>query len=390
MPPAGSGEPAPVHFPVRLLKENQVSRLSPPIIDPVSLVRPIVRALEPYRRDPEPERQPPREIRLDLNESPYGPSPKAQAAIASFATAHRYPEFDAGTLRRAIGEYVGVDGDQILVGAGLDDVLATLGLLFIDPGDEVIISEPTFGIYRPMFTQRGGKVIDVPLRSDFTLDASGILNAINEQTKIVIICNPNNPTGNLFDPADVERICAEASSMVVIDEAYAEFAGTTAVPLVARYPNVAVLRTMSKFAGLAGMRVGYGIFAPSLVPHMMQVMPAFGNVAAVSAAAGVASLADLDHLHNVIHTLVADRDRLSAALSKIPGVEPLPSATNFLLVRLPVAGGPVIDELKRRGIFVRRVALQNYLRVTVGTPDQNEIFLAELKSILSEAQGTAA
>ncbi len=367
-----------------------MSRLTPPAIDPVSLVRPIVRALEPYRRDPEPEQQPPREIRLDLNESPYGPSPKAQAAIASFATAHRYPEFDAITLRRALGEYVGVHEDQILVGAGLDDVLATVGLLFIDPGDEVIISEPTFGIYRPMFEQRGGKVVDVPLRADFTLDTDGVLAAITERTKFVLICDPNNPTGNQFDPADVERVSAEASCMVIIDEAYAEFAGKSAVPLVARYPNVAVLRTMSKFAGLAGMRVGYGVFAPDLVPYMMQVIPAFGNVAAVSAAAGVASLEDIDHLRNVIHTLVADRDRLSAALSEIPGVEPLPSATNFILVRLPVAGGPVIDELKRRGIFVRRVALQNYLRVTVGTPEQNEIFLAELKSILSEAQGTAA
>ena len=367
-----------------------MSRLATPAIDPVSLVRPVVRALEPYRRDPEPEQQPPREIRLDLNESPYGPSPKAQAAIASFATAHRYPEFDAGTLRRALGEYVGVNGDQILVGAGLDDVLATIGLLFIDPGDEVIISEPTFGIYRPMFTQRGGNVIDVPLNPDFSLDADGVLAAINDRTKIVIICNPNNPTGNLFDPAAVERICAEARSMVIIDEAYAEFAGTTAIPLVERYPNVAVLRTMSKFAGLAGMRVGYGIFTPALVPHMMQVMPAFGNVAAVSAAAGVASLEDLDHLNNVVQTLVADRDKLSARLSEIPGVEPQPSATNFLLVRLPVAGGPVVDELKRRGVFVRRVALPDYLRVTVGTPEQNEIFLAELKSILSESQGTAA
>lgn len=359
-------------------------------IDPVSLVRPVVRELEPYRRDPEPEAPPPREIRLDLNESPYGPSPKARQAIATFDAAHRYPEFDAHALRAALADYVGAPVDQVIVGAGLDDVLATIAMLLIDPGDRVIISEPTFGIYRPLFTQRGGEVVDVPLLPDFTLDVTGILAAIDERTKVLIICNPNNPTGNLFDPADVERLCAEASCLVVIDEAYAEFAGTTAIPLVDRFPNVAVLRTMSKFAGLAGMRVGYGVFPAALMPHLMQVMPAFGNVSAASSAAAIASLADLDHLRQVVATLVADRDRLSAELSAIPGVEPLPSDTNFLLVRLPVPGGPVIDALKRRGIFVRRIALPNYLRVTIGTPEQNALFLAELRSILAQmAEATA-
>jgi histidinol-phosphate aminotransferase len=347
------------------------------------LVRPVVRQLAPYRRDPEPQQKPKREIRLDLNESPYGPSPKAQAAIASFTTTHRYPEFDAYALRSALADYVGVSADRVLVGAGLDDVLATMAMLLIDPGDKVIISEPTFAIYRPLFTQRGGNVRDVPLLPDFALDVDGILAAVDEQTKLIIICNPNNPTGNLFAPEDVERICAEARCLVAIDEAYAEFAGTTAIPLAERYANVAVLRTMSKFAGLAGMRVGYGVFPAELMPHVMQVMPAFGNISAVSSAAAIASLDDLEYLRGIIATLVADRDRLSAELSAIPGIEPLPSATNFLLVRLPVADArPVVDELKRRGVFVRRVALADHLRVTVGTPEQNAIFLTELRDIL--------
>lgn len=359
-------------------------------VDPVRLVRPVVRELEPYRRDPEPDAPPPREIRLDLNESPYGPSPKARQAIATFDTAHRYPEFDAYALRAALADYVGASVDQVIVGAGLDDVLATIAMLLIDPGDRVIISEPTFGVYRPLFAQRGGDVLDVPLLPDFTLDVTAILDAVDERTKLIIVCNPNNPTGNLFDPADVERICAEASCLVVIDEAYAEFAGTTAIPLVERYPNVAVLRTLSKFAGLAGMRVGYGVFPAALMPHLMQVMPAFGNVSAVSSAAALASLDDLDHLRNVVATLVADRDRLKVELRAMPDVEPLPSDTNFLLVRLPVPGRPVIEELKRRGIFVRRIALPDYLRVTVGTPEQNAMFLAELSSILAQMREAPA
>jgi histidinol-phosphate aminotransferase len=350
----------------------------------VSLVRPVVRQLAPYRRDPEPEQKPAREIRLDLNESPYGPSPKTQAALAAFSTTHRYPEFDAYTLRAKLASYVGTSPDRILVGAGLDDVLATIAMLLIDPGDRVIISEPTFAIYRPLFTQRGGEVLDVPLRPSFELDVDRVLAAVDDRTKVIIVCNPNNPTGNLFAPTDVERVCAEASCLVVIDEAYAEFAGTTAMPLADRYSNVAVLRTMSKFAGLAGMRVGYGVLPADLMPWAMQVMPAFGNISAASTAAALASLDDLEHLEGITATLVADRDRLSAELSGIPGVEPLPSATNFLLARLPVADArPVIDELKRRGVFVRRVAMPEYLRVTVGTPEQNAIFLTELRDILA-------
>lgn len=363
----------------------------PAAIDPVRLVRPVVHELAPYRRDPEPDPKPPREIRLDLNESPYGPSPKARAAIATFDAAHRYPEFDAYELRAALAAYIGVAADRVIVGAGLDDVLATIAMLLIDPGDRVIISEPTFGVYRPLFAQRGGDVRDVPLLPSFDLDVDGILDAASDRAKIIMICNPNNPTGNLFASADVERICAEAECLVVIDEAYAEFAGVTALPLAERYPNVAVLRTMSKFAGLAGMRVGYGVFPLPIMPYLMRVMPAFGNVSAVSSAAALASLDDLDHLRQVVATLAADRDRLSVALSAIPGVEPSPSATNFLLVRLPVADAqPVIEALKRRGIFVRRVGLREYLRVTVGTPEQNAIFLTELEDILDDMQGTGA
>ena len=366
---------------------SRLPALRPPI-DPVSLVRPVVRDLAPYQRDPGPERTPPRNIRLDMNESPYGASPKARAAISDFELAHRYPELDAYSLRAALADYVGVAPDRVVVGAGLDDVLATTALLLIDPGDRVIISEPTFGVYRPLFTQHGGDVLDVPLRPDFTLDVDGILGAADDRTKLIIVCDPNNPTGNQFDSAAVERICAEAGCLVAIDEAYAEFAGTTALPLMERYPNVAVFRTMSKFAGLAGMRVGYGIFPGDLMPFVMRVMPAFGNVSAVSTAAALASLADLDYLQSVIATIVADRDRLAAGLREIAGVEPLPSATNFLLVRLPVPNAkPVVEELARRGIFVRRIALADYLRVTVGSSEENQIFLAELRSILAPPGG---
>ena len=361
---------------------------SRPTFDVESLIRPAVRAIPPYAREAEPESPPPRIVRLDWNESPYGPSPKARAALAAFDGVHRYPELDARSLREALGRYVGAPADQVVAGAGLDDVLSTLALLLIEPGDAVVISEPTFSVYRSLFAVHGAWVVDVPLAPGFALDAEGILAAIDERTKLVIVCNPNNPTGNLFDPAAVERVVAGAPCLVAIDEAYAEFAGVAHLPLMARYPNVAVLRTMSKFAGLAGMRVGFGVFPAALMPHLLRVMPTFCNVGAASAAAAIASLEDLPYLEGVVARIVADRDALAAELARIPGVEPFPSATNFLLVRLPMAdAGPVVAALAKRGVFVRHfgrpeLAIADCLRVSVGTPEENAVFLQELADIL--------
>jgi histidinol-phosphate aminotransferase len=356
--------------------------------DPEKLVRPAIHHLPLYTRDAPPADKPAREIRLDWNESPYGPSPKAQAAIANHATHNRYPDFDAWTLREAIGCYIGAPADQIVAGAGLDNVLETLVHLLIEPGDRVIISEPTFMVYELLAKGHGGESINVPLRPDFALDADGILEAIDEQTKLVLICNPNNPTGNLFNPDAVERIIAEAPCVVAIDEAYAEFAGSSFLPLLARYPNLAILRTMSKFAGFAGLRVGYGVFPESLMPYLLRIMPGFCNVSAVATAAAVAALGDEEYNRSVVSRIVADRDTLAAQLRGLPGVVPLPSATNFLLVRLPVAdAGPVVRELANRGVYVRHFGnpahgLGDCLRVSIGTTESNEIFLNELEYIL--------
>lgn len=359
--------------------------------DAAAAVRPVVRAAPIYTREAPPLVAPPRAIRLDWNESPYGPSPKARAAIAGLAEIHRYPEIDARTLREALGRYVGASADRVIVGAGLDDVLNTLALLLIEPGDRVIVSEPTFGLYRPLFSLHGAEVADVPLTDGFALDADGILAAVDPRTKLVIVCNPNNPTGNAFDPAAVERVVAEAPCLVAVDEAYAEFARVAHLPLTESHENVAILRTLSKFAGLAGMRVGYGVFPEALMPYLLRVMPAFGNVAAASAAAAIASLEDIPYLSGIVDRIVGQRDALSVALGALPEVEPLPSATNFLLVRLPVAdAGPVVSELAARGVHVRHfgraeLGLLDCLRVSVGTPEENDTFLTELAAVLEKA-----
>jgi histidinol-phosphate aminotransferase len=363
--------------------------------DPAKLVRPAIHHLPQYTRDAPPESKPARELRLDWNESPYGPSPRAIAALAAVDAHNRYPEFDAWALREALGRYVGAPASQIVAGAGLDNVLETLMFLLIEPGDRVIISEPTFMVYEVLVRAHGGEVVNVPLRPDFSLDANGILDAIDERTKLVLICNPNNPTGNLFAPDDIERIVAEAPCLVAIDEAYSEFAGTTYRGLMDQAPNLAILRTMSKFAGLAGMRVGYGVFPESLMPYIVRVMPGFCNVSAAATAAALAALGDDAYNRDIVARILADRDALADRLRQIPGVEPYPSATNFLLVRLPVHdAAPVHQELARRGVYVRyfgnpKFGINDCLRVSIGTPEDNAVFADELELVLREQERVA-
>ena len=359
------------------------------VFDPAKLVRPAIHHLPVYTREDAPAAKPAREIRLDWNESPYGPSPKAIAAVAELATHNRYPEFDAWELREALGRYAGVAADRIVAGAGLDNVLETLMFLLIEPGDRVIISEPTFMVYEILVKAHGGESVNVPLLPEFSLDVQGILDAVDERTKLIVICNPNNPTGNVFAGEAIERIVAEAPCLVAIDEAYAEFAGESHQHLMEHYENLSILRTMSKFAGMAGMRVGYGIFPASLMPYLVRIMPGFCNVSVAATVAAVAALEDSTYNENTVARIVNDREALAGRLGQIPGVAPLPSATNFLLVRLPVPNaGPVVRELANRGVHVRHfgnpaLGIADCLRVSVGTPDDNAIFAAELEEILA-------
>jgi histidinol-phosphate aminotransferase len=360
--------------------------------NPDPFLRDAIRAMPTYVPS-RPHQLPERLVRLDMNESPYGPSPKARAALAAFDQTHRYPDFAQTRLRAALSAYTGVPAEQIVAGAGLDDVLTTLCNLVLDPGDEIVISEPTFGVYRVLASLHAGVTVDAPLTADFQLDPDGVLAAITPRTKFVIICNPNNPTGNLLDPAAIERVCAEAPCLVVIDEAYSEFAGTSHIGLMAKYPNVVIGRTMSKFAGMAGMRVGYGLFPEALVPHLAHATPPFHNVSMASAEAVIASLQDLDYLNGVVARIVADRDALSNQLRELPGVKPLDSSTNFLLVRLPVKNAePVVQAMAQKGVLVRHfgrpeLGIRDCLRVTIGATEENEIFLATLAETLQE-QGT--
>ena len=221
------------------IKVTDLRQADSTTFDIESLVRPAVRAIPSYVPAKLPADPPRRIIRLDMNESPYGPSPKTRAALASFADTHRYPDFGAIELRTALSSYTGVSAAQIICGAGLDDVINTMFLATIDPGDEVIIHEPTFGVYRALVAHYNGRTVNAPLTAGFELDPDLVLDSVTEKTKVIILCTPNNPTGNALNPLAVERIVANAPCIVAIDEAYAEFAGTSYIP------SLTVIRTSS-------------------------------------------------------------------------------------------------------------------------------------------------
>lgn len=331
-----------------------------------------------------------RVVRLDWNESPFPPSPKAQQAIVDLLHSSRYPDFAQTELRAALAGYLDAPAARIVAGAGLDDVFNTLAMLIIEPGDEVVISEPTFGVYRSLFSLHGASIRNVPLGGapEFALDTDAIIAAVTDRTKLVIICNPNNPTGNLFPLEQVEHVVRAAPCLVAIDEAYAEFSGTSHRALADRYANVVILRTMSKFASLAGYRVGYGLFPDGLVPYLSLVMPPFCNISAVAAAAAIASIEDFATLRRNIDAVRRERDRMFKRLNALDGVIAYPSATNFLLIRLPVTdAGPIANELARRGVYIRQypnpaLGLLDCIRVNAGTEEENDIFLSELREIL--------
>jgi len=330
-------------------------------------------------------------IRLDLNESPFGLTPKAHDALVNFDKSNRYPDFTQAPLREALGAYVGKDPSRVIVGAGLDDVLNTIGMLVLEPGDEVIIADPTFGVYRNLYSLHGAKIVDIPLgpAPDFALDAEGIVAAVTNRTKLVILCNPHNPTGHLIPRNRIEHVVANVDCPVFIDEAYAEFAGVDHMDMADTFPNAIVGRTLSKFAGLAGMRIGYAVVPERLSGHAQRVMPAFANIASVAADVAIASLQDLEVLYRQRDLIVSERARVIEAIDAIDGLTAYPSATNFILIATGLPDStPIAKTLAHQHIFIRKPAnpgLEHCLRPCLGTPEENDIFLDALPGTVASA-----
>jgi len=329
-------------------------------------------------------------VKLDANENPYGPSPRARAALAELPYMHIYPDPAAGRLREVLSEYVGVSASHILAGAGADELIALILQLFIAPGDAIINAPPTFSMYAFDAPLAFARVIDVPRCDDFTLDVDGIERAARESgAKLLFLCSPNNPDGGLIPPDTVERLL-DLPLVVVLDEAYNEFSGAQSLaPRVPETPNLIVLRTFSKWAGLAGLRIGYGIFPHTIITHLWKIKQPYNvNVAADTAAR--ASLADLPYLQTNVRRVIAQRERLERELAAIPFLQPYPSRSNFVLCRVV---GMDARHLRQRlaqdyGILIRhynKPRLRDHVRISAGTPAQVDTLLAALREIGAKA-----
>ncbi len=325
-------------------------------------------------------------IKLDANENPYGPSPKARAALASMAYTHIYPDPEASKLRPLLADYVGVSADHILVGAGADELIELILQLFIEPGDVIINTPPTFSMYAFDAPLAFARVVNVERRADFSLDVDAIAAAVQETgAKLLFVCSPNNPDGSLIPAETLDRLL-DLPLVVVLDEAYIEFSETASA--AARVPgtsNLIVLRTFSKWAGLAGLRVGYGIFPRAIIQHLWKIKQPY-NLNAAADAAARASLEDLPYLRANVQRLIKERARLETQLAKFSFLKPYPSRSNFVLCQVEeMSAADVRQRLAQEyGIVIRyynKSRLRDSVRISAGKPEQTDALLAALRKI---------
>lgn len=354
---------------------------------PEQVLRAEIRALSAYHVPPSDGM-----LKLDAMENPYRlpeDMREAVARLAGEALLNRYPDPGAASLKRAIRSALQVpDGLDLLLGNGSDEIIQMLALAVARPGAVLLGVEPSFVMFRMIATIAGLRYIGVPLTSDFQLDLPAVLAAIDEhRPALTFIAYPNNPTGNLFDAQAIEQIVRCSPGLVVADEAYHVFAGRSFLPKVAQHPNLVVMRTLSKL-GLAGVRLGMLIGSPAWLGEVDKLRLPY-NINVLTQCVTEYVLERVDVLEAQAATLRAERGTLLARLASLRGVRPYPSDANFVLFR--VAGADkVFEQLKARRVLIKNVSrahplLNDCLRVTVGSPEENEQFLAALSASLSAA-----
>ncbi len=360
---------------------------------PSDLIRPHLRSLKPYEPiDPievlarRAGIAPERVIKLDGNENPYGCSPRVREALARADSFHIYPDPLNREVRRLLEGYTGFSSEYIAVGSGSDELIDNLLRITLEKGDRVINCPPTFGMYPFSTHVCGGEIVSVPRKADFTLDVPAIEAASDGRTKVVFITSPNNPTGNLAPEADILRLLRR-DMMVIVDEAYYEFASQTVAPYVRSHPNLVVLRTFSKWAGLAGLRVGYGIMSPEIVDIIYRMKMPY-NITIAAQIAVRETFADMERMQGTIRAIIAERERLFSMLKAQGIVEPFPSRSNFILCRVLKGNARRIKlALERRGIFIRYFdtpELRNMIRISVGRPEHSDAVIEALAAISRE------
>ena len=331
---------------------------------------------------------------INANESPYSifdfPAVKSDfLQRLERLPSYRYPKPYADDLRKALGEYVGCTPEEILVGNGGDEIIGLVCSTFLEPGDTILTHWPTFDIYGIDASMTGAREERVPDKDGFVRSAEAYGQAVKEKKpKVTVICNPNNPTGHLWSTDEVESIVAASDRPVLVDEAYLEFSGLeSSIPLIRRYDNLIVLRTLSKAFGLAGYRIGYAVGQKEMIDALALTKATY-NVNAVSQTAGLVAMAHRDEILGfTIPRIVRTRDILARELKEIDGIRVYPSAANFILCRVP-DGAAAVKALSAADIAVRSYkasALRDCLRLTATTKDTAERIVAALRKEFSHA-----
>jgi histidinol-phosphate aminotransferase len=352
--------------------------MNPNAMNIESLIRPNIRKLKPYRSARQDYTS---GILLDANENAFG-----SAVTFDGLELNRYPDPSQKQLRSRIAQLSNVQTENIFVGVGSDEVIDLLIRIFCEPrSDSVLILEPTYGVYRVAADVNDVKVNSCLLTDDFQINLEKVREQTDGSTKLIFLCSPNNPTGNLLRREDILALCAATPAVVVVDEAYFDFAQSESVmSAVDKYPNLVVLRTLSKAWGMAAIRLGYAVADPLIVSYLMKAKAPY-NINILTSTEALKALQQKAHVEKSVAATISERGRLIEELQRIGSVKKVfPSDSNFLLVRVTDARG-IHQQLALRGIIVRdrssEPKLANCIRISVGTPEQNDLLLTALKEL---------
>ncbi|MBO0862601.1 MAG: histidinol-phosphate transaminase [Chloracidobacterium sp.] len=329
-------------------------------------------------------------IKINQNENPFGMPREIKEEVMRRVMKldwARYPDFVPTSLLKKIAKYAGWRDDGVMAGNGSNEMIQSVVNSIVEKGVRVVLPEPTFSVYQQVIEVAGGEITSVPLNDDLSFNFPRLASKIvTSKAGLAIICSPNNPTGCVIGARDLATIARNSDGIVVVDQAYLEIGGEDFIPLLKEYKNLVILRTFSKAMAMGGLRVGYCLAAPELIREFNKAkMPYSLNIFSITVAE--VALENLHLLRPLIEKMKKERDRLFVELGGIKGLKPVPSAANFFCVKTGAPPKELFEALHARGILIRDVSkapmLSDYVRISVGAPEENDKLIAALKEILA-------
>jgi len=318
---------------------------------------------------------------FDANENALG----STVTLDGIPELNRYPDPYSKNLREALGKFLDLSEVNIFAGNGSDEIIDLLIRLFVNPDESVLVIEPTYGMYKVAAETAGVGVQSCSLNDEFQIDVPSVLDSVTPKTKIIFCCSPNNPTGNLLRTEDIEELCKKFKGIVIVDEAYIEFASKESLSKrVADFENLVILRTFSKIWGLAGIRVGYAIANEKVIQYLDKIKAPY-NINRISSALAIKALAEKDTVAEFKDTILKERKRMEKHLTEM-GLTVFPSDANFLLVKYPTASKIAKQLADESKLIIREFGnkklLENCVRISIATPEQNDVLLTKIKQLV--------